>query len=304
MGNPQVVEALYRAWLDRATGWLTCTAQGRVTRIPLREGSVVGSALGLGFAWQGTAGGLVQAGNLSLSQLDALWARGEASAADPETLDELGVAPADAELARVLASIRETVRLLNVSVARMLTGTDLRAYGVKGDVFWAESLMHGLFLYELAERTGRGDPDEAYTAGLLRFIGRLAIDRLALEHGSPRADGVTFSDWEKNAVGFLHSQAGALLLAKWQFVESLVQATAGQDHPERLSQSNWLANALHFAASVLPSDAPGGAAAAPRLEALLVAEDGFMQDNGLSIDDVGRLLLTTREAFALVQSAF
>jgi HD-like signal output (HDOD) protein len=200
--------------------------------------------------------------------------------------------------------IRETVRLLNVSVARMLTGTDLRAYGVKGDVFWAESLMHGLFLYELAERTGRGDPDEAYTAGLLRFIGRLAIDRLALEHGSPRADGVTFSDWEKNAVGFLHSQAGALLLAKWQFVESLVQATAGQDHPERLSQSNWLANALHFAASVLPSDAPGGAAAAPRLEALLVAEDGFMQDNGLSIDDVGRLLLTTREAFALVQSAF
>jgi hypothetical protein len=83
-----------------------------------------------------------------------------------------------------------------------------------------------------------------------------------------------------------------------------VQATAGQDHPERLSQSNWLANALHFAASVLPSDAPGGAAAAPRLEALLVAEDGFMQDNGLSIDDVGRLLLTTREAFALVQSAF
>jgi len=29
-----------------------------------------------------------------------------------------------------------------------------------------------------------------------------------------------------------------------------------------------------------------------------------MQDNGLSIDDVGRLLLTTREAFALVQSAF
>lgn len=200
--------------------------------------------------------------------------------------------------------IRETVRLLNVSVARMLTGTDLRAYGVTGDAFWAESLMHGLFLYELAERTGRGDPDEAYTAGLLRFIGRLAIDRLALEHASPRPDGVAFTDWEQNTVGFLHSQAGALLLAKWQFVEPLVQATAGQDYPERLVQSNWLANALHFAASVLPSDAPGSAAAAPRLEALLLAEKGFMQDHGLSIDDVGRLLLTTREAFGQVQSAF
>jgi HD-like signal output (HDOD) protein len=199
--------------------------------------------------------------------------------------------------------IRETVRLLNVAVARMLTGTDLRAYGTSGDAFWAESLMHGLFLYQVAERTGRGDPDEAYTAGLLRFIGRLAIDRLACEHERPRAEGVSFGEWERQTIGFLHSQAGALLLAKWQFVEHLVQAVAGQDHPERLSQPSWLAEALHFAASVLPSDAPG-AAAAPQLEALLLAEKGFMQDHGLSIDDVGRLLSTTREAFAQVQAAF
>ncbi len=200
--------------------------------------------------------------------------------------------------------IRETVRLLNVAVARMLTGTDLRAYGMSGDAFWAESLMHGLFLYEVAERTGRGDPDEAYTAGLLRFIGRLAIDRLALEHQRPRTEGATFAEWEQHTVGFLHSQAGALLLAKWQFVEHLVQAIAGQDHPERLPQPSWLAEALHFAASVLPSEAPGTGAAEPRLEALLLSEEGFMKDHGLSIDDVGRLLSTTREAFAQVQSTF
>jgi HD-like signal output (HDOD) protein len=200
--------------------------------------------------------------------------------------------------------IRETVRRLNVAVARMLTGTDLKAYGVSGDAFWAESLMHGLFLYEVAERTGHGDPDEAYTAGLLRFIGRLAIDRLAFEYQRPRTEGVTFSDWEQNTVGFLHSQAGALLLAKWQFLDHLVQAIAGQDHPERLSQSNWLADALHFAASVLPSDGPGTATAEPRLEVLLLADDGFMQNHGLTIDDVGRLLATTREAFGQVQSSF
>ena len=110
MGNPQVVEALYRAYLDRATGWLTCTAHGRETRIPFREGSVVGTSLGSGFGWQGTVPALVQRKRLGLSQLDALWARGEASAGDSDTLDELGVDPAEAESARVLASIRETVR--------------------------------------------------------------------------------------------------------------------------------------------------------------------------------------------------
>jgi hypothetical protein len=65
-----------------------------------------------------------------------------------------------------------------------------------------------------------------------------------------------------------------------------------------------LADALHFAANVLPSDGPGTAAAEPRLEALLLAEDGFMRNHGLAIDDVGRLLSTTRQAFAQVQSNF
>ncbi|MGV3621464.1 MAG: molecular chaperone DnaJ, partial [Archangium sp.] len=110
MGNPQVAEALFRAWVDRQTGWLTCTSQGRETKIPLREGSVVGTSLGAGFGWQGTVPALLQNGRLGLSQLDALWARGEAAAHDSDTLDELGIVPADAESARVLASIRETVR--------------------------------------------------------------------------------------------------------------------------------------------------------------------------------------------------
>jgi hypothetical protein len=55
---------------------------------------------------------------------------------------------------------------------------------------------------------------------------------------------------------------------------------------------------------VLPSDGPGTATAEPRLEALLLADDGFMQNHGLTIDDVGRLLATTREAFGQVQSNF
>jgi len=199
--------------------------------------------------------------------------------------------------------MRETIRMLNVAVARLMAGKDLRSYGMAGDAFWAESLLHGLFLFELAEQTGKADPDQAYTVGLLRFIGRLAIDRLMLEHGKPRPADVSFAVWEETSVGFNQAQAGALLLAKWQFVEEMVQAVAGQDRPERLAESSWLAEAMHFASQVLP---PGSAASEkqPELGDLAKAEDGFMTANDLTLDNVSTVLSTTRQTFGQVRAVF
>lgn len=199
--------------------------------------------------------------------------------------------------------MRETIRMLNVTVARTMAGKDLRAYGLAGDAFWAESLLHGLFLFALADETEKADPDEAYTVGLLRFIGRLAIDRLMQEHGQPRPANLSFAAWEETHVGFIQAHAGALLLAKWQFSENIVQAVACQDRPDRAPTPSWLAGAMRFAAQVLPS---GGALAdtQPELADLAAADGGFMQANGLSLDAVGALLATTRRTFSQVRAVF
>src|SRR4051812_48858162 len=109
---------------------------------------------------------------------------------------------------------RETVRLLNLAVARIAAGRELRGYGISADDFWAESLFSGLFLQALAEATGRADADEAYTVGLLRFIGRLAINHCVEPLGEDFfwVGNESIAQWEKDTVGFQQAQAGALLL--------------------------------------------------------------------------------------------
>ena len=149
---------------------------------------------------------------------------------------------------------RETIHLLNIAVSRVTSERDLGSYGISANDFWAESLFNGLFLRNLANATGRAEVDEAYTVGLLRFIGRLAIDQVIQEHGGGLFwhGEETIALWEKNNVGFVQAQAGAILLSKWHFPEEMVQAIAGQDAPAALPRKNWLAEALEFASILLP----------------------------------------------------
>ncbi len=149
---------------------------------------------------------------------------------------------------------RETFNLLNVAVSRVTSERDLSSYSISADDFWAESLFNGLFLRNLAKQTGKVDADEAYTVGLLRFIGRLAIDQVIQERGGGLfwLGAETVAKWENDSVGFVQAQAGAILLAKWHFPEEMVQAIAGQDAPAQLTKPNWMAEALEFASLLLP----------------------------------------------------
>ena len=149
---------------------------------------------------------------------------------------------------------RETVNLLNVAVSRVTSKRDLGSYGISSDDFWAESLFNGLFLRNLAKKTGKADAEEAYTVGLLRFIGRLAIDQVIQDHGGGLFwhGAETITKWEKDSVGFVQAQAGAILLGKWHFSDEMIQAIAGQDAPAQLGRPNWMAEALEFASILLP----------------------------------------------------
>ncbi|MFZ5470323.1 MAG: tetratricopeptide repeat protein [Myxococcota bacterium] len=99
-----LVETLYVAHKEKATGWMTVTALGRESQIVLKDGDVVGANVTLGF--QGAAQALFQAGKVSAQQLDALWARGEAGRIRLDNLEELGASVEEAVTAQVLASVR------------------------------------------------------------------------------------------------------------------------------------------------------------------------------------------------------
>lgn len=202
---------------------------------------------------------------------------------------------------------KETVRLLNLSVARIAGGRDLGCYGILGTDFWAECLYNGIFLQALATETGEADPDEAYTVGLLRYIGRLAINQTIENQraGLYWDGGESISAWEQENVGFLQAEAGMILLEKWRFPPEIVQAIAGQDAPALLAAKNWLAEALFFAASLLPQGL-----GSPFRAALLVAGAtprvgiDFMHRYGLTPEVTERLLQEASAEFDRVRHEF
>lgn len=201
---------------------------------------------------------------------------------------------------------RETINLLNIAVGRIAAGRDLDGYGISADNYWSECLFNGLFVRNLAiAATGRADPDEAYTVGLLRFVGRLAINESIREQGgSAFKPGGTeaISGWEMHNAGFVQSRAGALLLANWQFSTEMVQAISGQDDPARMSERNWLAEALHFSSILLPQGlGMPFTAGLEQTNPPVPRENDFMRRSGLTPAAVESLLAATREDYGRVR---
>lgn len=147
----------------------------------------------------------------------------------------------------------ETVRLVSLVAAHQTTNRNLSSYGIPAEDFWAESLFNGLLLEALVRHIGSIDAGEAYTIGLLRFVGRLAIDQALQDFGSSLFwDGHTpLAEWESEHVGVTQAEVGALLLRKWQFPEAIVLAVEGQGLAAPATSAP-VVQAAHFVARMLP----------------------------------------------------
>jgi HD-like signal output (HDOD) protein len=196
--------------------------------------------------------------------------------------------------------LRQTLRLLNLAVARLISSRGLGCYGIRGDDYWAECLFNGLFLEALARETGAAEPDEAYAVGLLRFIGRLGVNRVVekLQPGARWDRREPIAQWELDSAGLVQAEAGALLLGKWGFSAEMVWAIARQDSPATSANPLWLAEALTIATTLLPQGigaplarAVGSARATPP------PEIDFSDGQKLCAGTVEKLLHDTSEAF-------
>lgn len=204
--------------------------------------------------------------------------------------------------------LRETMRLLNLAVARIVSSRDLDCYGIHGADYWAESLFNGLFLHILARETGGTDPEEAYTVGLLRYIGRLAINQAVVNlHGGLFWDGAeSITQWELDNVGLTQAQAGAMLLEKWRFPEVTVQAIGAQAAPALLTEGIWLADALYFASALLPQGlgTPFLPAVGPTWLITTPIGSDFMHRHDLTVNAVETMLQDTSRSFDEIRQNF
>jgi len=128
-------------------------------------------------------------------------------------------------LARVGYS--EVYRLTGFAAVSQVADCDLALYNVSGPQLRENSLLTALTMEVLAGIVGM-DTRAAYTAGLLRSIGKIALDRFtrtggytgryrASEHGP-------VGEWETQFFGLNNGEAAAVIMKEWRFPVTTISA--------------------------------------------------------------------------------
>lgn len=179
-----------------------------------------------------------------------------------------GVAPAETVSEAVIRlGQRELYRLAALAlVSRWEVGS---TRGDPGD-YCRHALCTALAAEVLAETSERVDPQMAYTAGLVCDLGKLAIAHAcgaffpALRTHCATHGG-TWSQAEREVLGFTHGDVGARLLKAWKFPEMLSIATEFCERPaDAPPAAQALLAHLHAGKYIATSFGPG------------VSEDGFL----------------------------
>lgn len=125
------------------------------------------------------------------------------------------------EDALLRVGFNEVYRLVGLAAVAQISEDALRNYGISGARFRENSLFAAFVMEVLAPAVDL-DPRMAYTAGLLRSTGKIAIDRLAPGPAYARNYGAAgkgrpIDDWEMELVGMDNCAAAAIVLDEWKF---------------------------------------------------------------------------------------
>jgi diguanylate cyclase (GGDEF)-like protein len=173
---------------------------------------------------------------------------------------------ASAGASRTIASVRDAVTRLGVRtlrnsvlafslVAKYGRGT-CRQFDYQG--FWSQSLAAAVAAQLLARNRGSSVPEEAFTAGLLCQVGRLALASIyPQEYGDILGQQAADPDHqlvrlEREAFATDHNEFTAALLQNWGLPRSVIEAAHYHEHPQQgvftaETQPPLLAQLLHLA---------------------------------------------------------
>ena len=142
---------------------------------------------------------------------------------------------------RRIGTVRDAVVLLGFRAVRSATLATCvieaipRGANIDDHTFWHFSITVGMLAEVLAGATHR-HANEAFTAGVLHNIGRLALDQHrpdALRRAIllARAEGMSLADAEQSLLGFTDAQVGGALALHWNFPPELATGVAEHQRP-------------------------------------------------------------------------
>jgi HD-like signal output (HDOD) protein len=125
----------------------------------------------------------------------------------------------------------EVHRLVGYAATSTLADRALSFYNVEAEPLREHMVCNALAAEALATAAG-ANPRHSYTAGLLRPIGMLVLDRLARDKVAltdcfeASTDG-TYSAWEPRTLHFRNAAVTAVVLNEWRFASEVVEAVRG-----------------------------------------------------------------------------
>lgn len=136
----------------------------------------------------------------------------------------------------------EVYRIAGFATAAQMTGQRLALYGVTAAQFRENALLTALIMEKLGAMAGL-DAREAYTMGLLRSVGKVALDQLARESAKETygdAASTPLAEWELGTVGISNVDAAAIILEDWNFPVVALQAIRSHYRPVDAVQEAYL----------------------------------------------------------------
>jgi putative nucleotidyltransferase with HDIG domain len=145
-----------------------------------------------------------------------------------------------------LNTLREL--LLASSVVRYLN-RPVPGYDLKQGELWRHSMGVATGARMVTEHINRKLSEEAYYAGLLCDIGKLAFEKLirTSDVSLPEWNGNSFLEMERIHFGVDHSMLGAEMARRWHLPDELVAAIAYHHNPSGAQDYTMIASAVHVA---------------------------------------------------------
>jgi RNA polymerase sigma-70 factor (ECF subfamily) len=149
---------------------------------------------------------------------------------------------------------REVYRLVGVVATGRLVERALKFYCVPTEPLRVNMLYTALVCEALAEAAGL-DPRKAYTAGLMRPLGILVLDRVAelltsVEPYNHEALG-SYAVWEGRSFVFTNCDVAAMILAEWGFPADIVEAVRDHYLMREVDYGSRLACLLNLAGGIV-----------------------------------------------------
>jgi putative nucleotidyltransferase with HDIG domain len=153
--------------------------------------------------------------------------------------------------ATVLLGFDTIQALVLASTVGKVMERELKGYSYERNALWRQSQISAIMARAIAKKVHYSNPDIAYTAGLLKDVGKVILDEYVKgsykEILSRIETGVlSYVVAEEEVLGYNHGQVGARIVEKWHLASELVDAIEHHHKPFQSFMNIELVSIVHI----------------------------------------------------------